>query len=406
MKSFSLQNGLILLFCCYTNLFSFKADAQGKEKEPHRIFSLSGHIVKCTREKIYLLYSTEDSGTIIDSCKIEKGKFSFKGKLTEPIYAELSFNKDFDGYSLDYATVFLEPGATKVRAVNDSLRFLTMVKGGVSQKENEQLANNKKSTWLKLYSLQNELSKERKSNTLSENGKDSSQKQAIDRLQKVELKLYNMMFKIDSQFIIANPASYVTAYLIKKNLEIEHISFYPVDSLYYKMPVSLQASSYGRSILWHMNKVNQVPLGSKAPAFSAVNQHGERIDLDDFKGKSYVLLDFWGSWCVPCRQLAPGLKWLYENYQQKGLKIISVALRDNEKAWQEAIAKDGTNMWYHVMGDGTISKMYSADWLPVLFLINREGNVKGRYAIAQGYGEKPIWQLYKELETLFGQTVK
>ncbi len=406
MKSLFLQNGLILLFCCYINLFSFKAEAQGKEKEPYRIFSLSGHIAKSTREQIYLLYSTEASGTIIDSCKIEKGKFAFKGKLTEPTYAELSFNKDFNAYSLDYATVFLESGATKVRVVNDSLRFLTMVTGSASQKENEQLRNNKKSTWLRLYLLQNELSKEREANALSGKGKGFSQKQAIDSLQKVELELYNMMSKIDSQFIIANPASYVTAYLLKENLEVERISFYPVDSLYYKMPVSLRASSYGRSILWHMNKVNQVPLGSKAPAFSAVNQHGKRVGLDDFQGKTYVLLDFWGSWCVPCRQLAPGLKWLHENFQQKGLEIISVALRDNEKAWQEAIAKDGTNMWHHVMGDSIISKMYSADWLPVLFLIDREGNVKGRYAIAQGYGEKPIWQLYKELEILFGQTVK
>lgn len=87
-------------------------------------------------------------------------------------------------------------------------------------------------------------------------------------------------------------------------------------------------------------------VGTKAPALQLTNVDGKQVSLDDYKGK-YVLVDFWASWCVPCRQENPNVVAAYKQYKNKNFTVLGVSLDDKKDKWMQAIEKDGLN-WEHV----------------------------------------------------------
>ena len=88
--------------------------------------------------------------------------------------------------------------------------------------------------------------------------------------------------------------------------------------------------------------------GEKAPVFSATLAEGQPFELTQLRGK-YVLLDFWGSWCGPCRAESPGLVQLYQKYHSSGFEIVSVGIERNEKSWENAIKVLGLSWPYHIL---------------------------------------------------------
>ena len=127
-------------------------------------------------------------------------------------------------------------------------------------------------------------------------------------------------------------------------------------------------------------------VGKPVAPFSAKDSDGKVVDIAALKGK-VVLLDFWGSWCVPCRAGHPHLKELYSKYKDKGFEIVGVAWEygpkdAQEKAWREAIKKDGIT-WLQVLNDPPpdIVKMYGVIAYPTKILIDRNGVIAGRFSI-------------------------
>ncbi len=124
---------------------------------------------------------------------------------------------------------------------------------------------------------------------------------------------------------------------------------------------------------------NIVKVGVKAPNFSAFNPEGEIISLNDIKGK-VIIIDFWASWCKPCRIENPNLVKLYKKYHSKGLEIISVSLdREVQKEnWFNAIKKDELN-WYNVSNlkfwQDPIAKAYGVNSIPATFILDENGTV-------------------------------
>ncbi|MFN0037825.1 MAG: TlpA family protein disulfide reductase [Saprospiraceae bacterium] len=120
--------------------------------------------------------------------------------------------------------------------------------------------------------------------------------------------------------------------------------------------------------------------GEKAPDFEVGLLNGERAKLSDLKGK-YVLLQFWGSWCGPCRKENPQLVELYRKYHDRGFEVFSVALEQNPRAWQRAIEQDGLVWKHHAMEsaefDGGRAKQFNIKSIPATFLLNSEGVIMG-----------------------------
>lgn len=112
-----------------------------------------------------------------------------------------------------------------------------------------------------------------------------------------------------------------------------------------------------------------------------------------------MLLDFWASWCAPCREESPQVDSLYKKYKSKGLSLIGISLDVDQKAWKDAIAKDHISAWNHVNMDrlsGAIRDQYYVGAIPLLILIDPKGIIVGKYL-----GDEPggtISDLARDLE--------
>lgn len=122
---------------------------------------------------------------------------------------------------------------------------------------------------------------------------------------------------------------------------------------------------------------NLIPVGSDAPDFAQPTPDGKPLALSSLRGK-VVLIDFWASWCKPCRMENPNVKRVYEQYHGKGFEILGVSLDRDKAAWQQAIAQDGLP-WKHVSDLGfwnnAAAQQYGVSSIPYTVLVGKDGKV-------------------------------
>ena len=125
------------------------------------------------------------------------------------------------------------------------------------------------------------------------------------------------------------------------------------------------------------NSKAQIKIGDAIPSITLKSNTNNEVDIISFKGK-YVLVDFWASWCGPCRKENPNMVSLYKEFHSKGLNIIGVSLDKEAKAWKEAIAKDQLN-WVQVSNlkfwDEPIARQYNVESIPATFILDATGKV-------------------------------
>jgi peroxiredoxin len=118
-------------------------------------------------------------------------------------------------------------------------------------------------------------------------------------------------------------------------------------------------------------------VGYAAPDFTITSINGKPVKLSDYKGK-YVMLDFWASWCAPCRQENPNVVRLYDQYKGKGLNILGISLDEDKADWQKAISEDKLT-WQHASDlkkfEGPTERLYHIEAIPSNFIIDPQGNI-------------------------------
>lgn len=118
-------------------------------------------------------------------------------------------------------------------------------------------------------------------------------------------------------------------------------------------------------------------VGAVAPEFTLPTKDGKDVSLSSFKGK-YVLVDFWASWCGPCRNENPNVVAAYKKYNTKGFEVFSVSVDDDEKKWLEAVEADGL-LWTNVRDvNKEVGKQYSIKSIPTTLLLDKEGKIIGK----------------------------
>ena len=158
------------------------------------------------------------------------------------------------------------------------------------------------------------------------------------------------------------------------------LSKYPFEEIakdYERLAPEVKASAAGRSLKGHIDYMKPTQMGGIAPDIDLTTPEEKHVSLYSLRGK-YVLLDFWASWCGPCRKEIPNLKAIYERFRDKGFEIYSVSLDDKRDAWTKAISELELP-WVHVSSlkgwDCPVAKRYGVTSVPKMYLLNPKGEI-------------------------------
>ncbi|ATL48330.1 hypothetical protein COR50_14800 [Chitinophaga caeni] len=152
-----------------------------------------------------------------------------------------------------------------------------------------------------------------------------------------------------------------------------------LDVLIGKYPWLTEAKDLKKNIIFNMEQAQKLKAGKPMPSISYPTPGGQLANLEKYKGK-YLLVDFWASWCGPCRQAIPKVKELYETYKEKGFAVVSISIDTDEKAWRKAM-KDENMPWEQMLSsnkDETM-KTFQFSGIPTLYLVDPEGNIINKY---------------------------
>ena len=185
---------------------------------------------------------------------------------------------------------------------------------------------------------------------------------------------------VSKNFISENPKAYLSIILVENFLMRGYIPTEETTNYFNKLDKSILETKRGQKLSELIKVTNTVKIGKKAPNFSAPSPEGKPISLNESLGK-VTIIDFWASWCGPCRQENPNVVAMYNELHEKGLNIIGVSLdRDGDK-WKEAIAKDGLT-WPQISNlkfwQEPIAEQYNVKSIPATFILDENGIIVAR----------------------------
>jgi len=361
-------------------------------------FILEGRITGQDTGIIQLQYRHDSTGYYInDTSVVSGGRFFFKGYVKEPTLAFLIGN--IRSTSMDDPNrklLFLEPGHLHIRLSPGQFQH-AVVTGSGTQDELEQVNTQIRTIHEAIMALKKERA------GIRENDTSPAAEQLRGALRTRYDSLLKLEYRIEYSFAGNHPNSYLSPYLII-GYRNQGVTVDSARKLYNSFSPFIQQSFYGVVVRDLFTAQENSVVSHPAPDFKRKDINDRWISCSSFKGEKYVLIDFWFSACVPCRELSPHLRDLYSKYHDKGLEIISISSDIDARTWKKAIVKDSTGGWIHIgrylnekCKPGEIESQYGVSAWPALVLIDKKGYILGRYAGGEDEPVSSLDDLLKEL---------
>jgi peroxiredoxin len=209
--------------------------------------------------------------------------------------------------------------------------------------------------------------------------------------------------RLDLEYAKQHPSSAFCLQLIRNRINrFEGMGFYEeYEAVYQNFSWEIRNSEEGKIMAEQLKYFKQSMVGSIAPEFTVKDLNGKQLSLSDFRGKKYVLIDFWASWCAPCREEIPYIKDLYNKYDKAGFEIINASRDEDLEDWKRAIVKEGIASWRHFSikeNDIFVAKDFYVNGIPHKVLIDKNGVIVGKW---KGGGENNKRDLQRLLEKIF-----
>lgn len=312
-----------------------------------------------TPARAYLSY-----GKFEDSTDIKKGKFQFKGSVNAPVQAFLAVRPigEPKKRNEDYTAFFIENSKITVTA-KDSVKT-AVIKGSVAEREDNELDAQISPLTKTIIRLNDQYHGK---------PKDDAYKAASDSV----TKLVADIKAIRRRFVETHLNSFMGLY---------HFHHFILDSkfkpdneepLYLRFSPELKASEMGQQAKEKIEIARRRQSGAKATDFTQNDLNDQPFTLSSLRGK-YVLLDFWASWCAPCRAENPNLIRAYQQLKDKNFEVVGVSLDQSKEGWAAAVKKDGLP-WIHVCDmngwKNAVAVMYGINSVPQNMLIDPKGMI-------------------------------
>ena len=308
----------------YLLLFILALSINAKAQTSQKV-NLSGSVDNLKIEKVYLQKYENKTYVTIDSSEIKDGRFSFSKSIVLPEIYGLSFTSNIDNPFTSYL-VFLDNGNINVKLDSIDDFKNTIVDGSKEQLLYENLLND------------------------SVDIKDVARK---------------------------HPKSIAALYIFYRYYSYK-MSPSDIRSTIALFDKSLQTSTYAKAMYDLAKTISEVDTDKQAPDFIAFTSNNEEVHPLTLAKRKYLLIDFWASWCPPCRKENPNLVKTYAEFKNKGFSIISISLDSSVELWKKAISKDNLE-WTQLIdrkawnGDGI--KKYGIRLIPSNFLIDSNGKI-------------------------------
>jgi peroxiredoxin len=337
---------------------------QAQIKEKAYSYKIEGLTRNFSGQKVYI-HRKQDEKTLSDSAKVVNGKFNFTLKGTEPAMHWLTQTSDPNAQpSLVF---FADPEPSKINLIGgDSLLYST-VEGGSTQKDYMEYRTMIGNLVVRQQKMQADYT------TASQTGDNNTMKAIQEEYQNLNTEYLKGL----KEFIKSHPKSVMSAFIIANDLNNANIPMEEMIEAIGFIDKSLENNSNIKTANKKIESVRGTMVGYKANDFSQNTPEGKLLKLSDFKGK-YVLIDFWASWCRPCRMENPNVVAAYNRFKEKGFTVLGVSMDSNKDAWVSAIRADNL-IWPQVSdlkGWGNeVGIMYGVKGIPQNFLIDKEGKI-------------------------------